>query len=334
MVPDAWCSAIDAVVIDSRNGSSYTSDTVLNYAAYSDACLRAQCVNRAWEIYQGDRYIGGSPILDDLCNRYSKREVAIAVWSVFGACMLAIIVVGLVSKACNRNGRQQWWICGTQRDATSGLRALWAAVAPLVLLGGLVADVVTDVLQFYSLLPNKFAYLLLLALFLPTVVVGGIWHIIRPAARPGACGLLWRLLTAPVMAPASGLWLNGLVICAMAANLLRRRPMLHRPPWLAVDIPKYAHVFNVFTVLLEDTLSSAFSTAAYLMYDKSVLGAYLPTTVFVLSLASSMAHHVLVYTWLLKDALLRGSGSGCCSMLKTLVDLAPAAEQQDRGDEP
>ncbi len=53
----------------------------------------------------------------------------------------------------------------------------------------------------------------------------------------------------------------------------------------------------------------------------------------VLSLASSMAH-VLVYTWLLKaDALLRGSGGGCCSMLKTLVDLGPAAEQQDHGDE-
>ncbi len=81
----------------------------------------------------------------------------------------------------------------------------------------------------------------------------------------------------------------------------------------------------MFTVLLEDPLSSAFSTIAYLMYDKSVLGTYLPTTVFVLSLTSSM-FHMLSYAWIFKNALLQSSGS--CSMLRTLVDLAPAAEQE------
>ncbi len=99
--------------------------------------------------------------LDGLCNRYSKPQVAITVWSIFGACMLSIIAIGLVSFACSTNGGQRPSMCWAQHDCTARLRALWAAAAPLVLLAGLLVDVVTDVLQFYSLLPNRFAYLLL-----------------------------------------------------------------------------------------------------------------------------------------------------------------------------
>jgi hypothetical protein len=225
MVPDAWCLTIGVVLLEKSRWARS-----INYDAYSDTCLEAICAIKASNMkHSRENYEGWER--EGLCNRASKPQVAITVWSAFGACILAITVIGLVSKA--NAGKPTCSSCEALRDKVCHL---WEAVAPLVLLAGLVVDIITDVLQFYFLLPNRFAYLLLVALFLPTVVVGGIWHFSRPAAA-GVCSCLWRLLTAPVTAPAWGLWLNGQVILAMAVNLLRRQPLLHRPSWLEVDIP-------------------------------------------------------------------------------------------------
>jgi hypothetical protein len=346
-VPAEWCNGLNSTLaITGINGSRE-----YDAGMYSTACLEILCIYKS--AANTRRYIRGSN--RELCNLPGNIRLAVIIWGLFAACLAAIVVIGVAKKylSCwtdsssdccctavlpsysqaeggsSRSNKLLAWLLAVWRNVLQG------KLKALVLLGGLVFDVVTDIFQFIAILPNKFAYLLLAALFLPTIVAGGIWHLTRPRGSvPGPPYRRWLAamslaLTTPIMAVAWGLWLNVGVAAAVAINLAQRRPAMQRPPWLPVDMYKYAHVFNVFTALLEDTLSAAFTTAAYLTYDKNLLGVVTTDTMFMLSLLGSMVH-MLISAWAFKSVLLtqqyaaRSSTAGSFgSMLRSLWSLAP-----------
>lgn len=360
-VPEAWCESIKG---DLAVTGIYDETRAHDAAMYSTACLEIKCIKMRGHIYgslEHGRNYSATPyhngyisLNHGLCtNMPGSTRLAVTLWGVFAACLVTIVIIGLAQKCMSSCWPDIRSICCCAANLPSSslakadssgntkwlqvLLATWQVVqgklGGLVLLGGLVFDVVTDILQFITILPNKFAYLLLAAVFLPTVAVGGIWHLTRP--RGAVLGQPWHrwlaamllILTTPVMAVAWGLWLNAAMVAAVAINLVRRRPAMQRPSWLAVDMHKYAHVFNVFTALLEDPLSAAFTTGAYLAYDKSLLSFITTDETFMLSLLGTLAH-MLISAWSFKNVLLSRTRGSFGSMLRSLWQLAPEEQQE------
>jgi hypothetical protein len=203
------------------------------------------------------------------------------------------------------------------------------------------ADIITDILIILELLPNRVAYLIIIPMFVADLASG--WAFLRSFAAPprdeddddGGESALDKQSAKPPHYAMLPSWAAALSWLLASSGRLGRLPhalssLLIMPtlsitihllsaalvlPWRQrgatfgpMDIMKCCELRSLLVSLLEAPASIALTTWAFLATRKVVVGKYVSSTTFFVSLASSMVH-VWVGVWDFSGRLLACRGS-------------------------
>jgi hypothetical protein len=217
-----------------------------------------------------------------------------------------------------------------------GFFLVFSGVVPYV---STVTDLGTDLYLVIQVMPNKIAYMLLAVMLACDVLSSNtmVYRMFQYQAHlassteggkvatqlsgidstclsifsiPGLAGKLVRIALFVILVPLVSVTMHTTALVLAAIAMLAVFKGRGMPQWNFCGLdPVKCAIYRSFVVgWLEAPCSIAFTTFAYLVPRKVVVGTYIDSTAFFLSLAMSM-FHVLLEMWETKELMIHNGGS-------------------------